>query len=172
MKIFFCDIDGVLTTGKKIYGKDGMPHSKEFFDKDFTAFKQFSAANFEIVFISSDININESVIGNRNYKFFYSRGKSKKDVILNNFNLENYKVVMACGDDIFDIPMLELATHRIATNDSHFLVKELCNRGTDFISRKNGGNGVIQDIAEKYYNEFLSNITLSDIEKIDLLEKF
>ena len=172
MKIFFCDIDGVLTTGKKIYGKDGMPHSKEFFDKDFTALKQFSAAGFDVIFVSSDVNINESVIKNRNYRFFYSRGKSKKEVILENFQLEKYKVIMACGDDIFDIPMMELATHRISTQDAHFLVKKICQRETDFISNKTGGNGVIQDMAEHYYNEFLSDITLIDIEKIDSLEKF
>lgn len=171
-KLFLCDIDGVLTTGKKTYGLDGMPFAKEFFDKDFTALKQIKAAGFEIIFVSSDLTINQKVAINRNYPFLFSRGRSKLEVVNENLKISDYDIIFVCGDDLFDIPILEIATHRICPHDANFIVKDLCNRESDFISVKNGGDGVIQDIVRYYYENFFSSVTLDDIEKLDMAEKF
>ena len=40
IKLLILDVDGVLTDGKKVYGKEGTGLYKTFCDKDFTAIKR------------------------------------------------------------------------------------------------------------------------------------
>ena len=74
IKLAIFDIDGVLTNGKKTYGKDGSCISKTFCDKDFTAIKRFIAAGVKVIMISGD-NYNKTMAEKRNIDFYCTRDK-------------------------------------------------------------------------------------------------
>lgn len=169
----FVDIDGVMTSGHKSYDQNGMPISKLFYDKDFTALKEFAASGIAPFFITGDPRMNQMIIKNRGYDIYDARYE-KKDLIVNQiaqeFNLDLAEC-LAIGDDIFDIPMLEIVGLPICPNNSHFKVIEVIEKRQGVVLKANGGSGCLVEIMEMLH---LSNISY-DLEKLyglDAKEKF
>ena len=54
IKLVILDVDGVLTTGKKYYNREGEVKLKSFCDKDWTAIKRFQAIGIPVIFITGD----------------------------------------------------------------------------------------------------------------------
>jgi 3-deoxy-D-manno-octulosonate 8-phosphate phosphatase (KDO 8-P phosphatase) len=113
IKLLICDVDGVLTSGKKTYDHTGLCISKEFCDLDFTAIKKLQACGVKVIWLSGDQNVNESIARNRGIDFYTNKCSGKmtcKSLFLPKF-CKNYGVtcdeIAYIGDDIFDIEIMK-----------------------------------------------------------------
>lgn len=169
----FIDIDGVMTSGHKSYDQNGMPISKFFYDKDFTALKEFSASGVSPFFITGDPRMNQMILKNRGYDIYDARYE-KKNVIVNkiaqDLNLDLAKC-LAIGDDIFDLPMLEVVGMAICPNNSHFKVIELIKKRQGIVLKANGGSGCLVEIMELLHQAKIS-YNLDVLYDLDAKEKF
>ncbi len=173
MNYFFCDIDGVLTTGHKFYDKTGLPFSKTFYDKDFTALKELQTLDFKIFFITGDENINRNVLENRNYQVFISRFEEKNDIIKREFKFANDDKIFSIGDDIFDLGMLKMANVPICPSNAHPMILEYCSKQPNgIITKSRGGYGVIAEFVGLYCKNNNINLNYNKIIEIDRKEKF
>jgi 3-deoxy-D-manno-octulosonate 8-phosphate phosphatase KdsC-like HAD superfamily phosphatase len=113
MKTIILDIDGVMTSGAKMYNEKHEVIGKEYFDHDFTAIKLFQALGLNVCFISSDI-FNKGMAESRGIDFFHSRtndGKIDKEQFLpeicEKYNCE-MKDLCYLGDDYVDLPIMKI----------------------------------------------------------------
>jgi 3-deoxy-D-manno-octulosonate 8-phosphate phosphatase KdsC-like HAD superfamily phosphatase len=174
-KLFLVDVDGVLTNGRKVYGGDGMPAYKEFYDKDFTALKELTAAGYRIVFVSGDDFINKQIAKNRGYEFVSARGKNKGELAeaLINSSMNTFIKVLAVGDDIFDLEMLPYVDSFYLPSNAHWRLLELA-QGSEKMSvlDARGGEGIILEIGKKELKETKLEEITGKILELDAAEVF
>lgn len=174
-KVFFVDVDGVLTSGVKAYTSDGMPYSKEFYDKDFTAFKDMRANGFDIYWISGDDFINKNIAQNRNINFVSARGKCKgdciRDILLHSGKRWDYSICV--GDDIFDLPMLNYVDRFYIPKDAHWRLLDLAENEKKFkLIPITGGNGIINYISSIELKGSSLSESIDAIVALDNKERF
>lgn len=174
-KLLLIDVDGVLTTGRKTYGSDGMPISKEFYDKDFTALKEFQACGFRVIWISGDDFVNKEVAKNRNYEFISARNKDKgklTSTILENSKIK-YEYVISIGDDIFDMSILPYVNKFYIPNNAHWRLKEKAKEDeTIHLLKTKGGNGTIVEMSNIELKNYTFKEIIDRVLKLDKKEKF
>src|SRR3989344_2794761 len=154
IKAIVLDVDGVLTDGKMIYSDSG--ESKVFYVRDGKGINLAQVAGLRIAIMTSEnsliikrraekLKIEDAYLGImnklRSIKEFCSKYK---------LNLEEVAFV---GDDINDIPALEVVGLPIAVNDAVEEVKNEVKKRVGIISKNNGGNGAVREIIEKILKE-------------------
>jgi len=174
-KVFFIDVDGVLTDGKKTYDETGLPRFKVFGDKDFTALKELSAAGFQVVWVSGDDFINKAVAKNRNYIFISARGKCKGELIKEFIGNTSYDRIISVGDDVFDLPMALHSHHFYIPKDAYWRLFDAGRIYPNCIFETlttAGGQGVIVEIAKNELSRTDFQDLLVKIEALDKAENF
>lgn len=173
MNYLFFDIDGVMTDGVKYYNLDGMPYAKTFFDKDFTALKIATAAGFKVVAVSGDEKINKKMISNRNIDFLHARSVSKWDVVTANYKIERNDLIVAVGDDIFDLELLQNATIPCCPINSHPEILRYINSSRDgIVTHAKGGGGVLVEIVDALITKYELKIDYDYMFELDKKEIF
>jgi 3-deoxy-D-manno-octulosonate 8-phosphate phosphatase KdsC-like HAD superfamily phosphatase len=74
--LLIIDIDGVMTSGNKIYDLSGTAIQKEFSDRDFTAIKRLKANGISVCFLSGDRIVNEAMATSRGIDYYFARDAS------------------------------------------------------------------------------------------------
>ena len=173
IKLVILDIDGVMTDGKKCYGIDGIPFSKTYCDKDFTAIKRLRGSGVHVCFLSGDERINLAMAKNRRIDFYSSRGLDKADFI-NDFQI-TYQVtpneMVYVGDDLFDLSIMKSVGHSFCPEDSPDIVRALCSE-LNIIPRKGGENVVTKLVDMLLERSMIKDCSLNEIEQLDKHEKF
>lgn len=173
--LFIVDVDGCLTDGCKTYPSDGLPVYKNFYDKDFTALKEMTAAGFEVVWLSGDDFINQTVATNRGYKFLSARGISKK-IIIEDFISEKrycFDRVITIGDDIFDLCLLDIVNHFYLPSDASWRLKLKASIEDKMsVLSASGGKGAISEVASIEISKTDIDQLMPIILKLDQAEKF
>ena len=173
MNYLFFDIDGVMTDGVKYYGVDGMPFAKTFYDKDFTALKIATAVGFKVVAVSGDDRINRKVTANRNIDFLHARSVSKWEVVNLNYKIEKNDLVVAVGDDLFDLDLLKQATIPFCPANSHpEVVRYIQSRPDGIVTTAQGGRGVMVEIVESLVKKYNLKLDYDYFFELDKKEKF
>lgn len=149
-KLLILDIDGVMTDGTKIYGLDGVPIAKQFYDHDFTAIKRFIEMGIKVCFLSGDKQISEKMAQNRNIDYYYNEIDGGKGNHLQKL-CEIYDVrprdVAYIGDDYYDLGILDIVGYPMCPQNATKEVIDLC--GEDgMIIRCDSGKGVIRQLYE------------------------
>lgn len=140
IKLLILDVDGVLTDGKKYYDDTGLAKYKTFCDKDFSAIKKFKSAGVEVIFLSGDTNINESIAKNRSIDFYASRGVCKSTFIKSferEYNVTQNEMCYV-GDDIFDLGIMKEVGYSFCPRDAVKVVRKYC--GDNVLDRVGGDN--------------------------------
>jgi len=172
IELAILDIDGVMTDGRKFYNTDGMPFSKVYCDKDFTAIKRLRAAGIKVCFLSGDETVNAAMAKNRNIDFYYARGKDKvlflPDLCIK-YNTRPADVLYI-GDDLFDMNILQAVGYSFCPSDSPRIIKEIC--GANVLPRRGGENVITEMVDVLLERNLITDSTLEAIEELDKLEKF
>jgi 3-deoxy-D-manno-octulosonate 8-phosphate phosphatase (KDO 8-P phosphatase) len=183
MKLLILDIDGVMTDGTKTYDLDGMPISKRYCDKDFTAIKRFKAGGTKVCFLSGCNKVNEAMAKNRNIDFHYARGKDKADFVpgfVKQYGVEP-KDMAYIGDDLFDLSIMKLVGYAFCTKDSPKDILDFVSAKIDWkefqpishIVNRNGGENVIAALYDHCIEKTLVNpSTMKEVEELDKKESF
>ena len=172
--LLILDVDGVLTDGRKYYDASGRAVLKTFCDRDFTAIKKFKAAGWNVVFLSGDPNINESIAKNRNIPFYCNRVDGK---MTNKYNFlkkfkEEYNVTLDdmvyVGDDIFDYDILSAVGWGFCPSNSDPDVMDIAT-----VLNAKGGECCIGELYE-YFKRIkkVGEVYAEDVEKFDRNELF
>lgn len=173
MIYIFFDIDGVLTDGTKYYNDDGIPFAKTFYDKDFTALKIAVSCGIKIVAVSGDERVNKNLMENRNIDFLSARSVSKWGIVSSSYSFEAEDIIVAVGDDIFDIDLLENASIAFCPKNSHPIVLDLMGKlKNGRVLNSNSGSGVMVEIVHNLINEFKLNINYKLLYSLDRVERF
>ena len=176
IKLLILDIDGVLTTGRKLYNRNGNVDYKEFNDKDWTAIKRFITAGIKVIGLTGDLNINSNVFKNRLIPIYGCRTDGKhldKADFIPVFEREysiSRKSFAFIGDDYFDLGMMKGLSNTFCPADAPMDVKSSVRK----VMSRNGGNGVIAELFDYlvYNNEVNKNIDTKDVYLLDIKEKF
>lgn len=151
IKLFLTDCDGVLTDGGMYYFESG-DEAKKFNTRDGMAFKLLKEKNIKIGIITGE---DTKIVLNRGKKLkmdYIFLGINKKieivDKIINELGI-NYENVLYVGDDINDLDVIKKVGLSACPKDAENIIKETCH----YISKKNGGDGVIRDIYNNFFDK-------------------
>ena len=148
IKIFITDVDGVLTDGGIYYSSDGVVTRK--YHMHDGIFKMLKDLGIITAFCSgeSDASIeNRAKKLNIDHLIMGSQDKVKDiSLLLEKINL-SFKNVAYVGDDINDISIMKKAGLSFAPKNAAEEVKKVA----DYITKVNGGDGVIREIFDKYF---------------------
>lgn len=169
LKLLILDVDGVLTSGKKMYDSTGKVIGKEFSDLDFTAIKMFKAQGVKVLWLSGD-NFNREIATKRHIDFISTKGTNKVtslDYIAKMYNAE-LKNMLYIGDDIYDLDiMIRIADHggmAYCTQESPTLLK------TNFEALGWAGENLVLRLYEMYFSTQL--LTPGDMNDLYGLPRF
>ena len=151
IKLFILDVDGVLTDGSLFYSKDG-EHIKKFNVRDGQGIKLAQSYNIEIALISAR---NCQIVQNRFnelgvkhiYQHCYDKAKKIKELCNElNIPIENVAYI---GDDILDVPPLEIVGLPICPKDAH----PSAISKAKLITEAKGGNGCVREVIDLILKE-------------------
>ncbi|GIC76111.1 3-deoxy-manno-octulosonate-8-phosphatase KdsC [Moritella sp. F3] len=146
LKLLICDIDGVFSDGRVYMGNDG-EELKAFHTRDGFGVKSLLNAGIEVAVITGR---QSTIVANRmqglGVKHVY-QGQDNK-VVAFNMLLEKLNIspehVAYIGDDVIDLPVMNLCGLSVAVADAHPLVK----KGADFSTSIRGGFGAVRELAD------------------------
>lgn len=147
IKAFVFDVDGVLTNGHVVLLPDGQQmrymHSKDGYALQLAVKKGYHVA---IITGGRSIQVKERLNGLGITDCYL--GSSHKDEAMEDF-MFSYDLkpeeIMYMGDDIPDLPAMNMVGLPACPADGSSEVKQVCK----FISNLNGGEGCVRDIIEQ-----------------------
>ena len=151
IKLLVLDVDGVLTDGSLFYSKDGEA-IKRFHVRDGQGIKLAQAYQIEIAIISAR---NCEIVKNRFtelgvkhiYQHCYDKAKKIRELMLElGFELTEIAYI---GDDILDVPPLEIVGLPICPKDAH----PSAQLKARLITESLGGKGCVREIIDLILKE-------------------
>ena len=146
IKLLISDVDGVLTDGKILINSNNA-ESKLFNVEDGTGVALARYANLPIALISGRYSeattIRAKELGIEHCFQNTLNKKSMLDKILKIYSFE-YKEVAYIGDSLVDLPLLKIVGLPISVPNAH----ELSKKNAIYITKKNGGDGVLLEVVE------------------------
>jgi 3-deoxy-D-manno-octulosonate 8-phosphate phosphatase (KDO 8-P phosphatase) len=146
LKLMAFDVDGILTDGRLWYGADG-EQLKAFHTLDGHGLKMIAAAGIEVALITgrrSDMVLRRA--GDLGIRHVI-QGREDKAVALAALAAELGLEAGACGyagDDLPDVPALELAALAFSVPNAHASAKAVA----DLITEAGGGEGAVREICD------------------------
>ncbi len=146
IKLLICDIDGVFSDGSVILGNSG-EEMKAFNTKDGFGIKALMNAGVEVAVITGrkstllenrmkGLGVNHIYQGMENKIIGYNE-------LLKNLNLTHEQVAYI-GDDVPDVPVMQLVNLAVSVNDAHPYVKSI----SDLVTVTNGGRGAVRELTD------------------------
>lgn len=150
IKLILMDVDGVLTDGKIILGKN---EELKFFDiKDGMGITLAKKAGLKIGVVTGRTSKAVERRGKELHMDYVIQGKKNKikavEEILKKEKLD-YKNICYIGDDIIDIALFRKVGFSATVNEAPEYVKSEVN----YISSKKGGRGAVREIIEYILKE-------------------
>ena len=151
IKLLILDVDGVLTDGSLFYSKDGEA-LKKFNVRDGQGIKLAQSYNIEIAIISAR---NCEIVKNRfdelGVKHIYQHcyDKAKKIKELSNELKINLNEIAYIGDDILDVPPLEIVGLPVCPKDAHPSALSKAKLATE----AKGGSGCVREVIDLILKE-------------------
>lgn len=147
IKILLLDVDGILTDGTITYTNSG-DELKSFSVKDGLGIRLLVDSGIRVAVATA----RESNIVNRRCKELgispvYQGIKDKSkifEIIKEEFNFQKEEISFM-GDDLIDIPLLNLCGLPITVPEACDEVKDVCL----YITDKNGGKGAVREVCEE-----------------------
>ncbi|TEW51407.1 3-deoxy-manno-octulosonate-8-phosphatase KdsC [Psychromonas algicola] len=148
IKLFVCDVDGVFSDGRIYLGNDG-EELKAFHTKDGFGLKAIMQQGIDVAIITGrQSNIVENRMSALGIKHIFQGKDDKLTVyqsLLEKLNLTADQTAYI-GDDVVDLPVMEIAGLGIAVNDAHPLVIQ----GADLITNIKGGFGAVREVCDLF----------------------
>jgi 3-deoxy-D-manno-octulosonate 8-phosphate phosphatase (KDO 8-P phosphatase) len=146
IRLLICDVDGVLSNGKVYYSNTG-DEIKSFNIKDGLGIKQLLNNDISVAIITG----RQSEIVERRAKelgipFIYQGKKDKRQAyqtIITELGIQPSQVAHV-GDDLPDLPLMQMSGLGISVNDGHYFVRQ----NADWCTELDGGTGAVREIAD------------------------
>lgn len=151
VKLIVLDADGVLTDGSLFYDKDG-EHIKRFNVRDGQGIKLAQSYDIELAVISGrDCPIVKNRCDELGIKYVYQLCYDKATKIKELSSMLNIPLdeIAFVGDDILDVPALEIVGLPVCPKDAHPTAMSKAKLHTESI----GGNGCIREVIDLILKE-------------------
>ena len=146
IKVFACDVDGILTDGKIIFNNHGV-QTKNFNVLDGFGLVLLKQLNFKTAIITArgarvvtlrakDLGINKVYLDSHNKIKEYEK-------LLRHFRVKDEEVCFM-GDDLTDLKVLKRVGFAVSVPNGAGEVK----RAADYITKKQGGQGAVREVVE------------------------
>jgi len=146
IKLLICDVDGVLSNGKVYYSNQG-DEIKSFSIKDGLGIKHLLSNDIQVAIITGrDSKIVTRRATELGITFIYQGKKVKSSAyqeILSKLSITPEQVAHV-GDDLPDLPLMQISGLGITVSDGHHFVKE----HADWVTESKGGEGAVREIAD------------------------
>ena len=149
VKLLALDVDGVLTDGSISYTDDGK-EIKTFNAKDGQGIAMLTKLGIKVAIITARTS---SIVQKRandlgvQYVFQGVKNKLEKlEYLKTTLGITNDEIAYM-GDDLPDIPILNVVGIKACPNDAVDDVKRICN----FKAAKNGGRGAVRELTDLIY---------------------
>lgn len=148
IKLFVCDVDGVFSDGRIYLGNKG-EELKAFHTKDGFGLKAIMQQGIEVAIITGrESNIVKNRMTALGVKHIF-QGKDDKLAVykslLQQLDLKPEQTAYI-GDDVVDLPVMEISGLGIAVNDAHPLVIQKA----DLITTVKGGFGAVREVCDLF----------------------
>lgn len=163
IKVMVFDADGILTSGNLLYGFDG-EQLKEFNAKDGLGLVLARVAGIRLALLTGR---DSKIAATRAEELGFSAiklGRFDKQAAMKEIFEEldcSSEEVMYMGDDLIDIPAMNLAALKITVPISPIEVKNKA----DYVTKADGGNGAVREVtdlilkSQKIYSNALIKLT-------------
>ena len=149
VKLLALDVDGVLTDGSITYTDDGK-EMKTFNAKDGQGIAMLTKLGIKVAIITARTStIVQKRANDLGIQYVFQGAKNKLEKIeylKSTLNIKNEEIAYM-GDDLPDIPVLNIVGIKACPNDAVEDVKRICN----FKSAKNGGRGAVRELTDLIY---------------------
>ncbi len=146
IRLLICDVDGVLSNGKVYYTNNG-DEVKSFNIKDGLGIKQLLNNDISVAIITGrQSDIVERRAKELGIPFIHQGKKDKRQSyqdIITELGIQPDQVAHA-GDDLPDLPLMQMSGLGISMSDGHYFVKQ----NADWCTQLNGGDGAVREIAD------------------------
>ncbi len=146
IELLVLDVDGVLTDGKITYNEEGVEF-KSFDVKDGHGIVLAREAGLRLAFISGRVSKVTQIRANNLKIKTVRQGIRKKDAALRKLADElgvDLSKIAFMGDDVIDIPAMEISKLSIAVADAHEKVIQAAN----WVTTRCGGNGAVREVLD------------------------
>jgi len=154
IKLLILDFDGVLTDNFVYVNQEGI-ESVKCNRSDGIGISRLKHIGINVLIISTEKNSVVTVRGNK-LKVDVIQGVSNKKIevekISNNLNIPLSKIAFL-GNDINDIPALEIVGYPMGVSDSY---KEI-DPFIKFKTQKKGGEGAVREVCDLIYSSIIRN---------------
>jgi 3-deoxy-D-manno-octulosonate 8-phosphate phosphatase (KDO 8-P phosphatase) len=151
VKLIAMDVDGVLTDGSFWWGPNG-EEWKRFHFADIMGLSRARKAGLRLALISGeDSPLIDRLAAKMQITDVYKNCKDKAGALRGLAELHGLSLAEVCfmGDDINDVPALEIVGLAAAPADAQPSVRAKCR----FISTAGGGNGAVRELIEMVLSE-------------------
>ena len=154
IKLLILDFDGVLTDNFVFVNEEGI-ESVKCNRSDGIGISRLKNIGINVLIISTEKN-NVVAVRGKKLKVDVIQGVSNKKIevekISNNLNIPLSKIAFL-GNDINDIPALEIVGYPIGVSDSY----EEIDPFIKFKTKKKGGEGAVREVCDLIYNSIIRN---------------
>lgn len=162
IRVVFCDIDGVLTDGVKVFDLSGNIIQKNFNDADLLAISIVRKLGlFDLILVSGDNRVNQVFAEKAKLRFVFTKSNNKypyvKNILKSEYGNLNAKNVAFIGNDLNDFDCLT-NFFGVAPSDANDYIKVTC----DYITNAAGGKGVLREFVDLYCNSIDKGLTNSE----------
>jgi 3-deoxy-D-manno-octulosonate 8-phosphate phosphatase (KDO 8-P phosphatase) len=157
IKLIAMDVDGVLTDGSFWWGPNG-EEWKRFHFADIMGLSLARKAGLKLALISGeDSPLIDRLAAKMQISDVEKSCKDKAGALRKLAAAHNLALDEICfmGDDINDLPALEIAGLPAAPADAQLAIREKCS----FVSVARGGNGAVRELIETILSQATSRIT-------------
>lgn len=147
IKLIAMDVDGVLTDGAFWWGPNG-EEWKRFHFSDIMGLSRARKAGLKLALISGeDSPLIDRLAAKMQISDVEKNCKNKAQALQKLTSRHNLALGEICfmGDDVNDLPALELAGLPAAPADAQPQIRAICK----FVSSAKGGNGAVRELIEK-----------------------
>ena len=151
IKLFIIDVDGTMTDAGIYYDEHGN-ELKKFCTKDAAAFFALHKAGIKIMVLTGrECEATTRRMKELKVDYLYQNIKDKRAFLTQFFSEHEMKKeeIGYIGDDLNDLPPMQLAGYIGCPADSCNEIKEISN----YVSNIKGGQGAVRDIIEHLFKE-------------------
>ena len=162
IKVFICDVDGVLTPGDIVYFGHEVGFNRTFHALDGYGLKILQAAGIKVGFVTGGDSISVKVRADYlklDYNFIGNEDKREayKKVLADGFKDEE---ILYMGDELFDIPLLKRAGFAACPPE----VSDEVISAVDYVTSRQGGQACVREVIDMVRYAQKINPTIPDFD--------
>ncbi len=146
IKVFLCDVDGILTNGFIYWGGDQVGFNRFFHALDGYGMKLLREAGIKVGIVTGGDSLGVKMRADYlKLDYAFVGNEDKRQAFLKVLQ-DGYKAeeILYMGDELFDIPLLRKAGFSATVENSPHEVREV----VDYITERDGGQGCVREVIE------------------------